>query len=535
MSEQAGNQGQTAEVAIVGAGPVGLMIANLLGLAGVQTIVLERNEGLFGLPRAIAYDAETLRTFTQIGLMDAIAPGLIRNPHVRHLNARGKVLMAADFPAVGLYGQSALGTFYQPDFEKVLLAGLSRFPNVRVLFGHAVRAIDQTPQEAVLSVDCSDGARRIAASYVLGCDGGTSAIREMMGAKMIGSTYTERWLVIDAIVKGHDVAGITFNCDPARPRVELPAVGDRVRWEFMQLPGEDDEILKSEDKIRTLVTAHTKYRDFEIERKAVYTFHARVANKWRCGRVFLAGDSAHLMPPFAGQGMNGGIKDAANIAWKLAAVLKGEASEAILDTYEAERSSVVRKMVETSRRLGSIIMATGRATALARDALFSCLNLSGAFRGFIGRGGVLPPPSIDRSALTGAARDSLIGQMMPQPLVRDANGSFRLDTCLGDRQWLALGVGCDPASLLSDHDRDILEALGARFVCINATTTHPRTLSLQTSDADFLDWVAQNAFKAALVRPDHFILDRIAARKDLPALRLFEPALQNRGVSRNAA
>ena len=262
-------------------------------------------------------------------------------------------------------------------------------------------------------------------------------MRDMIGARLVGSTYAERWLVVDAIVKGHDVRQITFDCDPRRPRVELPAVGDRVRWEFMQLPGENEEELNNEAKIRLLVQQYKKYRAFQIERKAVYTFHARVADRWRRDRVFLAGDAAHLMPPFAGQGMNGGMKDAVNLAWKLAAVLKGQAQEAILDTYEVERAPVVRQMVEVSRRLGAVIMPTNPIIAAARDLLFAGLNLSGRFRAFIGRGGLVPPPRVRQSALTASGRDPLIGQMMPQPEVGPAARRALLDTHLTCHQWLA--------------------------------------------------------------------------------------------------
>jgi 3-(3-hydroxy-phenyl)propionate hydroxylase len=283
------------EVAVVGAGPVGLMISNLLSIAGIRVTVLERNCGLFGLPRAIA---ATLRLFTQVGLFEQIAPGLIQNPPVRHLSARKVRLMAMDVPVRGLFGHSALGTFYQPDLEKVLLQGLSRFANVRVLLEHAVTGLHQNTGGIELNISTPQGERKLSANFAIGCDGGTSAVRDMLGARLVGSTYAERWLVVDAIVKNHDVSQITFHCDPRRPRVELPAVGERVRWEFMQLPGENEETLKRDDTIRALVMQHTKCRNFEIERKAVYTFHARVADHWRQGRVFLAGDAAHMMPPF---------------------------------------------------------------------------------------------------------------------------------------------------------------------------------------------------------------------------------------------
>jgi 3-(3-hydroxy-phenyl)propionate hydroxylase len=515
------------DVAVVGAGPVGLLVANLLGIAGVQVAVLEANEGLLGLPRAIAYDAETLRLFSQIGLLGDIEPGLIQNPHVRHLNARGRVLMQADLPARGPYGHSSLGTFYQPEFERVLLRGLARFDNVGVLFGHTVTNLVQSRDEAVLSIETRQGASTLRAKFVVGCDGGTSRVRDLLGARLIGSTYTQRWLVVDAIVKGHNVNQISFYCDPSRPRVELPAIGDRVRWEFMQLPGETEEQLKNDGRI--MIAENTRYREVQIERKAVYTFHARVADRWRAGRGFLAGDAAHLMPPFAGQGMNGGMKDAANLAWKLSAVLKGLAAETILDSYEAERAPVVRKMVEVSRRLGAVIMPTSRGAAALRDAIFACLNMSRAFRDFIAGGGVVPPPAIGRSALTGVGSDALIGQMLPQPSVKTPNGTLPLDTFQACHQWLVLGIGVDPATMLSERDLGILDALDVRLVCVNGRSERPRTLELRCDDPTFDAWVKRQAVRSLLVRPDHFIADRLDSHgRDLPVLT---PFAQARGIT----
>jgi 3-(3-hydroxy-phenyl)propionate hydroxylase len=241
------------EVAIIGAGPVGLMLANLLAAAGVEVIVLERNRSLLGRPRAIAYDAETLRLFAQVGLLDEISPGLVHTPHVRHLNARTRLLMAVDLPARGHYGHSALGTFHQPDFEKALLKGLARFANARVLFEHRLDVLGQDACSVALAIATPSGRRLLRAQYVVGCDGGTSDVRDLIGGRLVGSTYAEQWLVVDAIIRGHDVRRITFDCDPRRPRVELPAVGDRVRWEFMRLPGETEVELNSDPGRRGVV------------------------------------------------------------------------------------------------------------------------------------------------------------------------------------------------------------------------------------------------------------------------------------------
>ncbi len=514
---------EQCDVAVVGAGPIGLMTANLLGSAGLRVALFERNRGLVGLPRAIAYDAETLRLFAQVGLFDAIAPGLVRDPRVRHLNARDKPLMAGQF-SQSLYGHSPLGTFYQPDFERVLLNGLSRFGNVSVAFEHTVGDIEQDERGVTMMISTPDGERKVRTAFLVACDGGTSGIRERLGVKFAGSTYAQRWLVVDAIVRNHNVEGITFTCDPRRPAVELPAVGDRVRWEFMQLPGESEEQLKSDDTVRALVKGKAGIDVFEIERKAIYTFHARVAGRWRVGRVFLAGDAAHLMPPFAGQGMNAGMKDAANLSWKLVAVLSGQASEVILDTFEVERAPIVRKMVELSRRLGSVIMPTSSIVAAARDSIFACLNLSRRFRAFIGRGGILPAPAIHRSALTASGKDAVIGQMAPQPTVRTAQGEAQLDRFLACHQWLALGLETDPVAMLSARDLAILDALNASFVCMNAPVTSARTLSLRCNDPGFLAWAGKHAVRGVLVRPDRFIAARLNEGADLAVLDPFAMA-----------
>src|SRR5271166_3726892 len=489
---------------------------------GLRVVLFERNSRLVGLPRAIAYDAETLRLCAQVGLLDEIAPGLIADPPVRYLNASGRTLMAGHFPH-SLYGHSPLGTFYQPDFERVLLKGLSRFGKVSVAFEHSVGALEQDDRGVTMTISTPGGERKARAAFVVACDGGTSGIRERLGVKFVGSTYAERWLVVDAIVRNHSVKGITFTCDPSRPSVELPAVGDRVRWEFMQMPGESEEELKRDDTVRGLVGGKAGIDAFEVERKAIYTFHARVADRWRVGRVFLAGDAAHLMPPFAGQGMNGGMKDAVNLSWKLAAVLGGQASAEILDAYEVERAPVVRKMVEVSRRLGSIIMPTNRAVAAARDLVFACLNLSSRFRAFIGGGGVVPAPAIHRSPLTANGKDALIGQMAPQPTVQSSDGETQLDRFLDCHQWLALGFEADPVSMLSGRDLAILDALGAQLISLNALgpLKSGRTLALQCNDPRFVAWAEKHGVRGVLVRPDRFIAARLNAGADLAVLNHF--------------
>ncbi len=534
----------TCDIAIVGAGPIGLMLANLLGAAGVDVVLVERNDGLVGLPRAIAYDAETLRLFAQVGLFDAIADGLIQDPEVVYLNARGVKLMEMA-PPPSAYGHSQLGTFYQPHLEQVLLAGLARFGSVRALFNHRATSISQDRLGVETLVETPAGTRSLRAKFLVGCDGGNSGTRDWIGSLLVGSTYAERWLVIDARIDNHGVDNITFFCDPRRPAVRLPAVGSRVRWEFMQLPGENPDGLASDRSVMRLLEPFVDFSAVEIERRVVYTFHARVADRWRKGRVLLAGDAAHLMPPFAGQGMNSGMKDVANLAWKLAAVVAGQAGDDILDTYEIERARHVRDMVDLSRRLGAVIMPTNPAIAAARDALFAVLNLSRGFRSFVRRGGLLPPPHIARSALTAARRDAVVGQMLPQPMVTQVGRARPLDGWLGCHEWLALGVGADPRAELSPRDGAILDGLGARFLAVNSAAVAIPTLGLQCQDQSFLAWAKSHGVRGILVRPDRFIAQRLDRRCDLRSLDAFaavadqerHPAenYPNRGSDRVAA
>ena len=301
----------------------------------------------------------------------------------------------------------------------------------------------------------------------------TAATRGWIGSRLIGSTYAERWLVIDAhgwTINGVD--NITFSatragrpCD-CRPS-DRASVGNSCSW-----PRRMPEQLASDDSIRRLLTPFVDLVAIEIERRVVYTVPCARRRQMEKRPRSLAGDAAHLMPPFAGQGMNGGMKDVANLAWKLAAVLGGQAGDELLHTYEVERAHSVRAMVNLSRRLGAVIMSTNRMIAAARDAAFVLLNLSGGFRSFVRRGGMLPPPHISRSALTAARRDPVVGQMLPQPEVTAAGDRRPLDLCIGRHQWLALGVGIDPRAELSSRDRAILDGLGARFLAINSAGSH---------------------------------------------------------------
>ncbi|HTR15925.1 MAG TPA: bifunctional 3-(3-hydroxy-phenyl)propionate/3-hydroxycinnamic acid hydroxylase [Acetobacteraceae bacterium] len=508
------------DIAIIGAGPVGLFMANLMGLAGHRVVLMERNEGLCPLPRAIAFDDEALRSLAQIGLLDTVATGMIASPEVFFRNARGRVLMhILDSPSIT--GQPRLATFHQPTFEAQLLEGARRFPNVTLLFGANVIDTKQDAAGVTLSVGTDSGPHTLHATYLVACDGGGSATRERIGATLEGSTYAQKWLVIDAVVPGHQVRAITFGCDPARPSVQVPAKGDRLRWEFLQLPGEDEADLTSDAIITRLLRPFGIESLPVIDRKTVYAFHTRIASSWRSGCIFLAGDAAHLMPPFAGQGMNSGFRDAMNLGWKLDHALRGAADDALLDTYEAERKSQVAGIITLSARLGAVIMPLSPVRATVRDVAFFFVNRIRPARRFLERGGIRPPTRLSPSRLVDRRRDKLSGTILPH--AEPSPGTVALDTIWGCHQWLALGLGCDPQSLLSDAERSELAALSAVFAAWNAPQVRAGTASLRTEDPAFLTWMRRSRASGVLVRPDRFISARLAPGQVSACLSLVRP------------
>lgn len=368
----------TYDVIIVGCGPVGAAAANLLGQAGHRVLIVDQFVDVFGLPRAVHIDHEMMRLFQGLRLAETLLPIMRETQGHMHLGADGDVIRYMG--SVGkpkLYGWANDYFFYQPELEQHLREGFRRFGNVEFLQGVAVDAV--RPSEAGCEVMAGD--RVFKARYVIACDGARSPVREGLGIALDDLQFAESWLVVDANVdgpisfpaipglpQGADVQQLSvMTCDPRRPVTIVPGRGRHRRWEFMLLPGESESDIVAPTSIQALVGPWLQGCDYEIVRTATYRFNARVAKQWRSGPVFLAGDAAHQTPPFFGQGMCHGLRDASNLSFKLDLVLRGLADDAVLDTYQAEREPQVRHVIGAAVNAGRYICELDPVKAAERD------------------------------------------------------------------------------------------------------------------------------------------------------------------------
>ncbi len=443
----------TTDVAIVGCGPVGALLANLLGRAGLSVDIYDREREIHALPRAVHFDGEVMRIFQAAGLAERIAAATRPSPYgARYEDPSGRTLLIRrGTEGPGPQGWSGSWYFHQPLLEQILREGLARFPGVRVHLG-----------EEVASVDDLD------ACFVVGCDGARSLVRRAIGSRQIDLGLHQPWLVVDLLcdpasprTRALPLHSLQF-CDPARPMTLVNVNGRRRRWEIMLMPGDDQDRLTDPDIFWPMIARWLRPEDAEIERAAVYTFHSVVQEGWRKGRLLLAGDSCHQTPPFLGQGMCAGMRDVANLAWKLAAVLKEGSPDSLLDTYESERRPHVTAFIELAVRLGAVIQATDPVVVAERNRRFAAGTEIFDFpQAQLGPGHRqdAPPP---------------VGTIFPQPRLADGR--------------------------LMD------EAIGQRFAIVGETDLlkHLRPDAVLLPGAG-QDWLTHNGVRAALLRPDRYI------------------------------
>lgn len=502
---------EIADVLIVGGGPTGLAAANALGAGGHDVLLVEQDPGVAELPRAVSVDDEAMRFMQALGLLDATRGIVLPGTGTKYFGARGQLLTYGRGPARPRYGHPVKNPMDHSEFQQMLLDGTARFPTVDVRHDTRLVSFSQTAGGIVAQVDARGETTEVRARYLIGADGGRSVVRTAIGQEpMAGSAFEQRWLVLDTVHDRHDERFAMHHGDPARPRVVIVGRDGRCRYEFLV---HDDERPEGDELIAFAIDLVRPYRALDpvdIVRCTIYNFYALVANDFRLGRAFIAGDAAHMMPPFAGQGLNSGLRDAANLAWKLDAVLRGQAGDALLDTYTAERRPHVSAMVKLSVRMGAIMMTGSHMRARARDFVFTAGQRVPVVRRFLREMRFKPPATYEAGLFVGLGTTRATGSMLVSPRVLDGAGAFvDLDDVLGER-FALLGVGGEPASLEA-LDAPLWDRLGATRVHVALDDRLPAggaKACAAVADADGLlaEQLADARGQIVLVRPDRFVV-----------------------------
>ncbi|MEM7663624.1 MAG: bifunctional 3-(3-hydroxy-phenyl)propionate/3-hydroxycinnamic acid hydroxylase [Pseudomonadota bacterium] len=485
------------DVLIIGFGPVGAILANLCARSGLSVKVIERDYEVYKEPRAIVLDHEVVR---QLGLIDCAEEVLAYSTPgqgYEFINADREVLTARGAPPGPMpTGYWPANLFHQPSMERVVRSKLETMSNVDIELGVEFLGLEQDDEGVNAIARRADGTlAEFPARYAVGCDGGRSLVRRNLDVQMEDLDFNEPWVVVDVKLLSDDT-GLSKNgvqlCDPARPTTCVPSGPGRHRWEFMLKPHETPEEVTRPETLREWISAWTDPDKIELERSAVYRFHGLVAKKWRGGRVMIIGDAAHQMPPFMGQGLCAGARDAFNLAWKLVAVAKGNAPLEFLDTVERERSPHVKEVTKGAIAMGKTVCVTDPEEAKRRDKKMMEDHKAG--KGFAFPG----VPRID----SGVLNDEIAGSVFPEPFKGDPSDPSRFDASAG---YLPLLIIADLNSL-SESAQSALSSVSSQFSIATLrgdTSDYSALLDPNGHVADLL-----GDAQAMLVKPDRIVFGR---------------------------
>ena len=490
------------DVVIVGAGPVGLFAALLLEHQGIEVDIYERWPTFYPLPRACGVDHEIIRQLQGLDLMAELEPLLdpVIGPDKTYefFDSNAETILRIDWNRPGVSGWAQMNMFYQPDFEAMMVRRLEKSPRVRIHRGRELVGIEQSADHA--SLDFADpenpqNLTTVKARYVIGADGGRSTVRELLGIPHIDLGFAYDWLVVDVVPHEERVwkPYVIQHCDPARPKTLVGSGPKRRRWEFMRLPGETiEELNTTETAWKLLAPSDIAPDNATLERHAVYTFRGSWADQWKHGRIMLAGDAAHLMPPFLGQGLCSGMRDAMALSWRLAAILNRGATAALLDSYGPERREHVCEIIRQAVEMGQLICMLDPADVAERNTQMKAAMKDPAL-------GLKPPPE-PRLGYAGGYRitDPQAGLLSVQGPVQRGDRSGLFDDVVGTGWQLLLRSESAPA-LLSATTKDDLGRLGAVVADFGP---HGDTNEL---DGTYGSWFDRLGAEAVLVRPDFYI------------------------------
>ena len=470
-------RGAEHDVVIVGAGPTGATLGLFLARRGVRTLLIDREEEVYPLPRAAHIDHETMRIFQALGLAEEICRTSRQSASYDFLNRDGDILMKfTGLDRTGPGGWPVGNMIHQPSIERLLRRNIREHSGIELLTGCSFEGFSEDQAGVEVFIRQRGEPVKVRARYLVGADGARSPVRVAAGIEWDDLQFDEPWLVVDVIVQDPDrLPKVNLQiCDPARPTTCVLMGCGRHRWEFMLLPGERPEDVMRDEFIEGLLRPWNVEGAVTLERKAVYRFNARIARNWRRGRTLLAGDAAHLTPPFAGQGMCSGLRDAANLAWKLAAVLRSGAPEMLLDSYMAERSPHVRASIELSMMMGQTVCMTDEVASKARDKAMMAAHAAGH----------MPSPASPAFSSGCLGAGAAAGSYFPQPV---GDAGEKLDDILGPEAWLISKSSQVPSGLAD-----------VRSACTDEPMMRPFRSAIEK-------WFEKNDADAVLVRPDRYV------------------------------
>jgi 3-(3-hydroxy-phenyl)propionate hydroxylase len=497
-------------VIVVGAGPTGLTLAGLLARYGIDVLIIERNPQTVQEPRAVSIDDESLRTMQSVGVINELVPKIVLGYGSEYFSPAGRRFLKVK-PTTLEYGYPRRNAFRQPVLELILRDKLSRYVNATIWFETELVEFAQSEEAVTARVRRHGEIVELTCDYLVGCDGARSFVRQSLGIEMHGSTFRERWLIIDLEQTTDLTRDTKVYCNPMRPCLSLPGPNGTRRFEFMLHDGEQDDDVLAPNNVAALLRLYGTDDRAVLRRKVVYTFHARMADRWRAGRIFLAGDAAHLTPPFAGQGMNSGVRDAHNLAWKLAAVVSGQLGDALLDSYDTERRDHAAEMIQLAIRMGQVMMPRGRAQALVFQTFFRALALYPAARSYFAEMKYKPKPRFNRGFLLApksGLKESLVGKLFPQALVMTGAGFALLDDVLGDGFALIAPPGTPP-QMLADLRPSEVGKLPIRSVAVldreDASPVEAPTVAARDLRGDLAQLLSGHSAGVYLLRPDRYV------------------------------
>jgi 3-(3-hydroxy-phenyl)propionate hydroxylase/flavoprotein hydroxylase len=512
------NQQTTVDVAIAGYGPVGQTLAILLGQMGYSVAVFERWPALYPLPRAVFYDHEIRRIFLSMGLGEELAK--ISQPSARYqwFNADWKVLVEIDWSAESISDGPFGYLFNQPSLEAALDRKAKSIGNVHIYQGWEATGLKQDANgcDMVLNrvirqdgkFSLGDEQQSVRARYVIGADGANSFVRQSLGIEWQDLGFQEDWLVVDLQPKPGvklDVPDIGQWCNPERPTTMVPGGPGYRRWEFMRLPHETIEDLQNTDKVWSLLSRWVTTDTADLVRHAVYQFRSRIASNWHSGRVMLAGDAAHVMPPFMGQGMCSGIRDAWNLSWRLDLLLRGLADNALLDSYTLERKPQIRAVIEASMAMGKVVCVSDPVQAAERDAAYLSGNVA-----------PLPPfPGLTDGLLQEGSK--LRGILGVHGSIEIDGQVGRYDDVVGRGFHLLIRGDDDPMDQLDPQLQTFINEYDLKVVRLASVADSSKGIYRDVS-GKYLRFMAEAGLKAVVVRPDYYCYGGVAELSALPKL-----------------